>query len=184
MLFQPLGSPCWAHRASTRKVRSTGISFGKTTFMSSCFGNKQRSTCVRNLWLIQLKERDESRYLWLASSGSGLPSSPSTGNLLHKLRGKKKRCLLIPMDYQSEQGSYWLPCALEGRTSPTDFTSSKYLLLSSCKLHVNLKVILSLSHYPDSEEHLPPFHVTPQQESPRGSTGTQGQWQCCCSYQG
>lgn len=91
---------------------------------------------------------------------------------LHKLGGKK-RCLFIPMNSQTEPRSCWPPCkhkrVPQGRTSPTDFISNKHLFPSPCKLHVHLKVILpvvSLSHYPDSEGHLPPFHLTPATGEP------------------
>lgn len=86
---------------------------------------------------------------------------------LHKLGGKA-RCLFILMSSQIEPRSCWLPCkhkcVPEGRTSPTVFISNKYLLPSSCKLHVNLKVILpvvSLSHYPDSEGTSAPLSPDP-----------------------
>lgn len=90
-------------------------------------------------------ERDESRYLCLASSGSGLPSSPSTGNLSHKLRGIKK--VFIHPHGLSEWTMLLLTSLRSWRQNITQWLYFQINIqkLSSCKLHVHLKTIFSCS---------------------------------------
>lgn len=92
-----------------------------------------------------LNERDEGRCLCLASRGSGLLSSPCTGNLLHKTKRDKKRCLFTSMDYQSEALADFLVFLKAELCQWLYF--QQVSIRSSCKLHVNLKATLSC-HFP------------------------------------